>query len=123
VAVESGATAHNFVLVQTVFHTSHPDQYRVVDAKVRNLLDDDTLELANVAVLVDRGGTIDAAADDLRETTESFLDAGATLKLCSNALRGATVDADEFPAGTEVVSSGVGELTRLQHDGWAYIRP
>lgn len=109
--------------MQTVFHASHTDQYRVVDAKVRNLLADDTLELDAVAVLVDRGGTIDAAADDLRETTESVLDAGATVKLCSNALRGATVDADAFPEGTEVVSSGVGELTRLQSDGWAYIRP
>ena len=108
--------------METVFHASHLDQYRVVDAKVRNLLDDDTLDLERVAVLVDRGGTIDAAAD-LRETTEAVLDAGATLKLCSNALRGADVDADAFPEGTEVVSSGVGELTRLQDDGWAYIRP
>lgn len=109
--------------MRTVFHTSRPEQFDVVDAKVRNLLDDDALELDAVAVLVDRRGTIDAADTDLRETTEALLAAGATLKLCSNALRGADADADDFPVGTEVVSSGVGELTRLQHRGWAYIRP
>lgn len=123
IAVESGEFTANFVLVQTVFHTSRPEQFSVVDAKVRNLFDDDTVELDSVAVLVDRGETIDAAAGELRETTEAVLDAGATLKLCSNALRGADAAVSDFPEGTEAVSSGVGELTRLQHDGWAYIRP
>lgn len=109
--------------MRTVFHASRPDQFRVVDAKVHNLLADETLAVDAVAVVVDRSGTIDAAATDLRETTAAVLDAGATLKLCSNALRGADADLDAFPDGTEAVSSGVGELTRLQHRGWAYVRP
>lgn len=109
--------------MQTVFHTSTFEQYRVADGKVENLLADETVDVDAVAVLVDRGATIDAAADDLRATTEAIVDAGATLKLCSNALSGAAADASAFPDGTEVVSSGVGELTRLQHRGWAYVRP
>lgn len=109
--------------MQTVFHTSHPEQFRVADAKVRNLLADETLEMDDVAVLIDRPGTIDAAADDQRETADAVIDAGATLKVCSNALRGADIDESGLPEGTDVVSSGVGELTRLQSQGWAYIRP
>lgn len=109
--------------MHTVFHAPHPDQYRVADAKVRNLLADDTVDIDDVAVVIDRGGTIDAAVGDLLETTEAIIEAGGMVKICSNALGGADVDEVDLPAGTEVVSSGVGELTRLQADDWAYIRP
>lgn len=43
---------------------------------------------------------------------------GATVKLCTNAFSGE----EEFPEDVELVSSGVGELTRLQNGNWAYIR-
>lgn len=110
------------VVVKTVFHVSDTDAYRTAEAKVRNLLDDDTLDLEAVAVVVDRPTVIDAAALDLGETTAKLVEIGATVKLCSNAARGADAGEDDFVEGIEFVSSGVGELTRLQNQGWAYIR-
>ncbi|MFC7069394.1 hypothetical protein [Halobaculum lipolyticum] len=115
--------------MRTVFHVSTVDQLSYVDAKVRNLLADDAVPVSAVAVVVDSGAVIDAAADgDGRERVETVLAAGGdgaetAFRVCANALRGATATLDDLPAGVEAASSGVGELTRLQHDGWAYVRP
>ncbi|WP_348607272.1 hypothetical protein [Halobaculum rarum] len=114
--------------MRTVFHVSTVDQLSHADAKVTNLLADDTLDVRAVAVVVDDPAVIDAAADsDGHERVEAVLAAGdeaeTTFRVCSNALRGAAATLNELPEGVEAASSGVGELTRLQDDGWAYIRP
>jgi len=108
--------------MHTVYHVSDVDAYRTTEPKVRNLLDDETLDIDGVAVVVDRPTVIDAAAKDCRETTNALVGMGATVKLCSNAARGAEAGESDFGEGVELVSSGVGELTRLQDSGWAYIR-
>ncbi|MFC6786568.1 hypothetical protein ACFQFH_11925 [Halobaculum halobium] len=122
--------------MRTVFHVSTVGQLSYVDAKVTNLFGDDAVPVDAVAVVVDTPAVIDAAAEgDGRERVEAVLAAGGggddtdgagtqtAVRVCSNALRGATATLDELPAGVEAASSGVGELTRLQGDGWAYIRP
>ena len=108
--------------MHTVYHVSDVEAYRTAEAKVRNLLDDDTLDIDAVAVVADRPTVIDAAAMDCRATTDALVEMSATVKLCSNAARGADAGEGDFGAGVEFVSSGVGELTRLQDSGWAYIR-
>jgi len=108
--------------MRTVFHVSDADAYRVAESKVRNLLDDETVDLDAVAVVVDRPGVIDAAADAARETTNALVEMGTTVRLCSNAAVGAETDERTFGEGVRFVSSGVGELTRLQDSGWSYIR-
>ncbi len=110
--------------MKTVFHVSTPDDVRVVVAKVRNLLADETIEMASVAVVLDRGEAIarlhngSDLADDLRD----LLDRNVALKACRNAAQHPAVSESDLLAGVEVVSSGVGELTRLQGAGYAYIR-
>ena len=108
--------------MQTVYHVSDVAAYRTAEAKVRNLLGDETLNVEAVAVVVDRPTVIDAVALDLGETTAKLVELGATIKLCSNAARGADAVEGDFGEGVEFVSSGVGELTRLQNEGWSYIR-
>ena len=108
--------------MQTVFHVSDIDAYRTAEPKVRNLLGDEHVDTDEVAVLVDRPNVIDAVALDCNETTAKLVEMGATVKLCSNAARGADAVAGDFGEGVEFVSSGVGELTRLQNEGWSYIR-
>ncbi len=108
--------------MRTVFHVSTAEQLSYVDAKVRNLLGDGTVDVDHVVVLLDAPDAIDEAAGRLREQSEAVLAAGADLAICSNAARGGT-RVDELPDGVRQVSSGVGELTRLQHEGYAYVRP
>lgn len=108
--------------MHTVYHVSDVEAYRTAEPKVRNLLEDDTLDIDGVAVVVDRPGVIDAAAGDRQETTDALVGMGAAVKLCSNAAVGAEAAESDFGEGVEFVSSGVGELTQLQDSGWAYIR-
>lgn len=109
--------------MRTVFHVSTADQLSYVDAKVRNLIADETVDVEHVAVVLDSPDAIDAAAGQLRRKAESVLADGGDFEICSNAARGATSSVDDLPEGVERVSSGVGELTRLQNEGYAYIRP
>lgn len=107
--------------MRTVFHVSDPDALSTVVAKVENLYDDDALVVDTVSVVFDRGAVIDALVDD-PDAAAALVAAGATPRVCSNALGGADADRESLPEGVRVVSSGVGELTRLQDAGYAYIR-
>ncbi len=106
-----------------VFHVSTPETLSYADAKVENLLADDAVVVDTVAVVIDSGATIDACTDAERETVRRLLSLGAAVRVCSNALRGATASLPDLPEGVERASSGVGELTRLQDAGYAYLRP
>ncbi len=108
--------------MRTVFHVSTAQQLSYVDAKVRNLLEDETVDIDHVAVVLDAPGPIDAAADRLRDKARAVIAAGGAFEICSNATRGATHSIEDLPDGAERVASGVGELTRLQDRGYAYIR-
>ena len=109
--------------MDTAFHVSTTDQLSYVDAKVWNLLADDTVTVDSVAVVVDSPAVIDAAAGGMYGQAAAVLDAGAALRVCSNALSGADASLADLPAGAEAASSGVGELTRLQGEEYAHIRP
>ncbi|WP_158055653.1 DsrE family protein [Halorussus halophilus] len=110
--------------MQTVFHVSTPEDVRVVVAKVENLLADETVEMERVAVVLDRGDAIAELHEEAEhaEALADLLTGGTEFKACSNAARHPAVSTDELLSGVELVSSGVGELTRLQQDGFAYIR-
>ena len=107
----------------TVFHVSPPRSLGVVERKARNLLADDTVELDRVRIVVDDGETI--AEFDRNESLAAALASLpeiVEIAICRNALSGSPVDAVSEPERVEVVASGVGELTRLQRAGAAYIR-
>jgi len=106
--------------VNTVFHVSTTEQLSYVDAKVENLLADESVAVEEVAVVLDAPGPIEAAVGRLSGVPKAILEAGGAVLVCSNALGGADA---ELPAGLERVPSGVGALTRLQDRGYAYIRP
>ncbi|MFC7082313.1 DsrE family protein [Halorussus caseinilyticus] len=110
--------------MQTVFHVSTPEDVRVVVAKVRNLLADESVEMESVAAVFDRGEAIASlhADSDLAGDLRDLLGEGAGLKVCRNAARHPAVSETDLLEGVEVVSSGVGELTRLQDEGYAYVR-
>lgn len=110
--------------MRTVFHVSNPEAVRIAVAKVRNLLADDSLELDSVAVVFDRGDAIAELHEgaDLADDVAELLDEDVAFSVCSNAAEHPAVSKLELLDGVEVVSSGVGELTRLQDSGHAYVR-
>ncbi len=48
---------------------------------------------------------------------------GVRFTACDNSLRQLGIAKDALLEQVEIVSAGVGELTRRQAEGWAYIRP
>lgn len=55
---------------------------------------------------------------------KDLADRGVVFKACSNSIEGTSdMTVDEVSEDAEVVDSAVLELTRLQNNGFAYIRP
>lgn len=112
--------------MKAVFHLSSGDaetHARVLN-NVANLLDDETVDLESVALVANSGGLGLLIADsEQREEVEALQMQGVVFKQCANTLVGTDTDESDLVDGVEVVSSGVGELTRLQNDGYAYIKP
>lgn len=108
--------------MNAVFHasTEKPGVLR----NVGNLLDDETLELEAVA-LVAHGGGLDLVVKtgDHAEQVGELLERGVDVAACANTMRNNGLDETDLVDGVRGVSSGVGELTRLQHRGFAYLRP
>ncbi|QKQ98300.1 hypothetical protein GKQ38_02090 [Candidatus Nanohaloarchaea archaeon] len=58
-----------------------------------------------------------------RSHIQDLLDQGVEVKACSNSLESRNITEEDLIEGVSPVSSGVGELTRLQDNGYAYVRP
>ena len=63
------------------------------------------------------GGSV--LADRIRELQTR----GVSFRACANALRNASLTAENLLEGVEIVPAGVVEIVRLQREGFAYIKP
>jgi intracellular sulfur oxidation DsrE/DsrF family protein len=107
----------------TVFHVSTPHSLETVVHKARNLLADETVDVERIRIVVDDGETIaEFGRNEPVTSALASLPEAVEIAICRNALSGSPVETVTEPERVEVVTSGVGELTRLQRDGAAYIR-
>ncbi|MDF9747301.1 DsrE family protein [Natrinema salsiterrestre] len=112
--------------MQTVFHliADEPAQQRTALTIAENLTEDDSVEIDDVAIVAQADGIEPlTAGGDGSETVKSLLEAGIAVKACSNTLEMKDLADSDLVEGVETVPSGGGELTRLQSEGYAYIRP
>lgn len=112
--------------MKAVFHLSSDDHRvhsRIVNG-VENLLDDGEVEVDEVALVATGGGAqLLTGASGQEATIENLRERGVAFKQCANSLDGLDADEDDLIDGVELVPTGVGELTRLQSEGYAYLRP
>ncbi|MFC6719201.1 DsrE family protein [Natrialbaceae archaeon GCM10025810] len=112
--------------MQTVVHLVSGDEteQQTALAIAENLLADESGDIDDVAIVVQAGG-IEAvtaggdAADDVRHLLED----GVPVKACSNTLEMEGLEASDLVDGVETVPEGAVEVTRLQDEGYAYVRP
>lgn len=112
--------------MRTVVHLISGDQteQETALAVVENLLDDETGRIDAVAVVAQADGIRAVAADgDHDQQVRSLLDEGVPFAACSNTLDGKGMDESDLVAGVETVPAGAVEVTRLQQEGYGYIRP
>lgn len=112
--------------MKTVFHFSQEniDKAGEVIGNIQNLLKDKAVEIEEVALVVNAEAVKFLKQDSPAEHhIEGLMEKDIQVKACSNSLENREISADELIEGVETVSSAVGELTRLQADGYRYIKP
>lgn len=110
--------------MRTVFHLSDDDRAGRAFGNAENLLADDTIDADTVALVVNGDAVLALLADgEYTEAVAGLLDDGVSIAACRNSLASRDLDAADLVDGVTVVPSGVGELTRLQADGHAYVKP
>ena len=112
--------------MQTVFHliTGDPDQQRTALTLAENLSEDDTVDMDDIVVLAQADGIepVRAGGSD-EDRVRSLQEKEIAFSACGNTLELKGMEESDLVDGVDVVPSGVGELTRLQDEGYAYIRP
>lgn len=108
--------------MQTVFHHAQREHAEAILANVENLLDDDSVDVEDVALVANANGvyTLTGNAGQSDYVTE-LADEGVRFVACANSLRTRDIDESELAEGVETAPAGVGELTRLQDAGYAYV--
>ena len=108
--------------MKTVFHLSSDEPGKISEllGNIRNLKQDETLEVEQITAVLNADGVKAALkGSEAKQYLEPLIEEGLDLKVCSNSIRGREIDEKEILEG---VSSGVGELNRLQDEGFNYIR-
>lgn len=112
--------------MKAVFHHSNddPELHDRIIGNITNLLDDETIDLNEVALVANSGGLSLLLKDsDRQEQVKALLDREVNFKQCRNTIHGTNITSEDLIDGVELIPSGVGELTRLQNEGYAYIKP
>ncbi|QIB74763.1 hypothetical protein GL213_07025 [Halogeometricum borinquense] len=110
--------------MKSVFHLSSGDvdDWQHALANVNNLLGDDTVEMDEVALLANGDAIYLFVERSPFSADVRALDGDVRCLACSNSLSGRSIPKSKLLSNVESVSSGVGALTRLQHDGYAYLK-
>lgn len=93
-------------------------------AIARNLLEDETGSIEDVAIVVQADGVNAITTGvETEDQVKALLDDGVSFKACRNTLDMMDLDESDVIEGIETVPEGAVEVTRLETDGYAYIRP
>lgn len=57
------------------------------------------------------------------EQVGELVKTGVEVLACRNTMTRQQISEDRLLPGVEMVTSGLGEIVRRQHEGWAYVRP
>lgn len=111
--------------MNTVFHLSTDDSDKVSEliGNLKNLKIDQTVDIETIAVVLNADGVHTVLKDEsASEYLEVLAEEGVKLKVCSNSIEGQDIGEEELIDDIEIVSSGVGELNRLQDKDFNYIK-
>lgn len=111
--------------MNTVFHFSESGESNQKHAlnNVANLLSTDMVEMENTVLVANGAGIylLSAERSNFPDRVRSLLEEGASFRACANSMEALDVAESDLIDGVEAVPAGVGELTRLQAEGYAYI--
>jgi len=90
---------------------------------VRNIAAD--LGAAGTLAVVAHGEGIGLVTGDtgFEQEVGELIKQGVHVLACRNTLKRKQIPEERLLPAVEIVISGLGEIIRRQHDGWAYVRP
>lgn len=114
-------------MYKTIFQLDDEDKLINVVNNVNNLLKDMESEKERIQIeILANGSGVKAFKKENEEDLKAIKDLLAKdvrIALCSNSLNKFNLYPKDLIDGIIAVKSGVGELTRRQNEGWAYIKP
>lgn len=114
-------------MYKVVFHVDDEERVEGALRNITNLYKDMDGENEEVKVeLLANSSGIKPFKKENKESLKNIgelLSKGLVIALCNNTLTGLKLKKEDFLDQAIIVRSGVGELTRKQSDGWAYIKP
>ena len=110
--------------MQVVFHHARQGKAESALANVENLLNYDTENVETVSVVANSDAVQTLTKNsEHAERVQGLAEAdGVEFLACANSLESRGISADDLLAGVDTVPAGVGEVARLQHDGYAYVK-
>ena len=109
--------------MQTVFHHARREQAEAILANAANLLGDDSVDVEDAALVANADAVYTLTGNSGQsDRVRELLDDGVRFVACANSMASRDIDASELLAGVETAPAGVGELTRLQDAGYAYVK-
>lgn len=111
--------------MKTVFHLSTDESSKVSEliGNLKNLKVDETVDIETIAVVLNADGVHTVLKNEsASEYLEVLAEEGVKLKVCSNSIEGQEIDEEKLLDSIDIVSSGVGELNRLEEEGFNYIK-
>lgn len=114
-------------MYKTIFHLDQEEKIVDLIRNIGNLLEDieKAGEEIEIEILANGSGVKPFKKDnaDKKEEIDELLEKNVKIAICSNTLKKLELTKDDFIEKADMVASGVGELTRKQNNGWAYIKP
>lgn len=109
-------------MLQAVFHIDELEKWGLSLANIKNFIQAEPT--ANIHVVVNSYGVQGLIVDSkYKESIQELANQNVVFKACKNALHAFDLEKKDILEAVEIVPAGVVELTKLQHEGFAYIRP
>lgn len=101
---------------------ANPDKHEAVLRNVRNTVADLGPDVSVLVVAHGPGLGLLTGASGFADQLAGLVGQGVAFAACGNTMRRQEVPESALLPDVTVVSSGIGEVVRRQHDGWAYVR-
>lgn len=108
---------------KTVFHVSDKEKVSSALGGIQNLIEDKKLPDKEIALVANGRAVKKFILDaDILDDVMMKVNQNVSIYVCSNSLEAFKINKNQLVKEVSIVPSGVGELTRLQNNGYAYIR-
>lgn len=108
--------------MKAIFHIQEKEHWKTLYNNLKNYLKEAGDEESDLLVLVNAEAILEFKEPTDEQTMKELIEKGVVFEACRNALKSYAIPEDSLIDGVVIVGAGVYELTKRQHEGYAYIR-